>query len=178
MGQWSATPGCLPDPMDRYGGDCRLSPRAWPYLAALGRRTPAEYATAREKRLAAKPASLSFEQAAAVPISGVTALQAVRDSGRVQPEQQVMVIGAAGGVGSFAVQIAKASGARVTGVCSSSEAGLVLSIDGDAPGVMRSAGGRMRIGRHTASDRRRLRTRRSHQRGPNSARATRSTASP
>jgi NADPH:quinone reductase-like Zn-dependent oxidoreductase len=66
-----------------------------------------------------------------VPISGVTALQAVRDSGRVRPEQQVMVIGAAGGVGSFAVQIAKASGARVTGVCSSPKADLVLSIGAD-----------------------------------------------
>ena len=87
-----------------------------------------EYAAAREKRLAAKPASLSFEQAAVVPISGATALQAVRDGGRVQPGQQVMVIGAAGGVGSFAVQIAKASGARVTGVCSSSKTGLVLSL--------------------------------------------------
>jgi NADPH:quinone reductase-like Zn-dependent oxidoreductase len=91
----------------------------------------AEYAAAQEKRLAAKPAGLSFEQAAVVPISGVTALQAVRDSGRVQREQQVMVIGAAGGVGSFAVQIAKASGARVTGVCSSSKADLVLSIGAD-----------------------------------------------
>ena len=91
----------------------------------------AEYAAAPEKRLARKPASLSFEQAAVVPISGVTALQAIRDSGRVQPEQQVMVIGAAGGVGSFAVQIAKASGARVTGVCSSSKADLVLSIGAD-----------------------------------------------
>lgn len=90
----------------------------------------AEYAAAPEQRLARKPTSLSFEQAAAVPISAVTALQAVR-GGRVQPEQQVMVIGAAGGVGSFAVQIAKASGARVTGVCSSPKADLVLSIGAD-----------------------------------------------
>ena len=88
----------------------------------------AEYAAAREERLASKPASVSFEQAAVVPISGVTALQAVRDCGRVQPGQQVMVIGAAGGVGSFAVQIAKASGARVTGVCSTSKADLVRSL--------------------------------------------------
>jgi NADPH:quinone reductase-like Zn-dependent oxidoreductase len=88
----------------------------------------AEYAAAREERLAAKPASLSFEQAAVVPISGVTALQAVRDCGRVQPANQVMVIGAAGGVGSFAVQIAKALGAKVTGVCSTSKAGLVRSL--------------------------------------------------
>jgi NADPH:quinone reductase-like Zn-dependent oxidoreductase len=91
----------------------------------------AEYAAAREKRLAAKPAGLSFEQAAVVPISGVTALQAVRDGGRVQSGQQVMVIGAAGGVGSFAVQIAKASGARVTGVCSTAKAGLVRSLGAD-----------------------------------------------
>ena len=88
----------------------------------------AEYAAAREERLAAKPASVSFEQAAVVPISGGTALQAVRDCGRVQPGHQVVVIGAAGGVGSFAVQIAKASGARVTGVCSTSKADLVRSL--------------------------------------------------
>jgi NADPH:quinone reductase-like Zn-dependent oxidoreductase len=91
----------------------------------------AEYAAAPQKRLAAKPANLSFEQAAVVPVSGVTALQGVRDCGRVQPGQQVMVIGAAGGVGSFAVQIAKAFGARVTGVCSTSKAGLVRSLDAD-----------------------------------------------
>ena len=91
----------------------------------------AECAAAPEQRLAAKPASLSFEQAAVVPISGVTALHAVRDSGRVQPGQQVMVIGAAGAVGSFAVQIAKASGARVTGVCSSPKTGLVRSLGAD-----------------------------------------------
>ena len=76
-------------------------------------------------RLAAKPANVSFEQAAVVPVSRVTALQGVRDCGRVQPGQQVMVIGAAGGVGSFAVQIAKAFGARVTGVCSPAKASLV-----------------------------------------------------
>ncbi|MFD0737562.1 NAD(P)-dependent alcohol dehydrogenase, partial [Planotetraspora mira] len=77
----------------------------------------AEYAAAPHARLAPKPARLSFEQAAAVPISGVTALESVRDGGRVQPGQNVMVVGAAGGIGSYAVQIAKASGARVTGVC-------------------------------------------------------------
>ncbi len=91
----------------------------------------AEYAAARQGRLAAKPASLSFEQAAVVPISGVTALQGVRDCGRVQPGHQVMVIGAAGGVGSFAVQIAKALRARVTGVCSASKADLVRSLGAD-----------------------------------------------
>jgi len=91
----------------------------------------AEYAAARAKRLSSKPANLSFEQAAAVPISGTTALQGVRDSGRVQPGQQVMVIGAAGGVGSFAVQIAKAFGATVTGVCSTAKADLVRSLGAD-----------------------------------------------
>ncbi len=91
----------------------------------------AEYAAAPEARLAAKPGNVSFEQAATVPISGVTALQAVRDCGRLQPGEQVMVIGAAGGVGSFAVQIAKAFGARVTGVYSTSKAGLVRALGAD-----------------------------------------------
>jgi NADPH:quinone reductase-like Zn-dependent oxidoreductase len=91
----------------------------------------AEYAAAPAKRLASKPVNISFEQAAVAPISGVTALQAVRDCGRVQAGQQVMVIGAAGGVGSFAVQIARALGARVTGVCSTSKADLVRSLGAD-----------------------------------------------
>ena len=77
----------------------------------------AEFATATVKKLAPKPANLSFEEAATVPITGTTALQAVRDHGKVQAGQSVLVIGAAGGVGSFAVQIAKAFGAVVTGVC-------------------------------------------------------------
>jgi NADPH:quinone reductase-like Zn-dependent oxidoreductase len=91
----------------------------------------AEYASAPEGQLARKPANLSFQQAAAVPVSGMTALQAVRDSARVQPGQRVMVIGAAGGVGSYAVQIAKALGASVTGVCSTARADLVRSIGAD-----------------------------------------------
>jgi len=91
----------------------------------------AEYAAAPAGRLASKPANVSFAQAAVAPTSGVTALQGVRDCGRVQPGQQVMVIGAAGGVGSFAVQIAKALGARVTGVCSTSKADLVRSLGAD-----------------------------------------------
>jgi NADPH:quinone reductase-like Zn-dependent oxidoreductase len=91
----------------------------------------AEYATALPRRLAPKPANVSFEQAAVTPISGVTALQGVRDCGRVQPGHRVMVIGAAGGVGSFAVQIAKAFGATVTGVCSTSKADLVRSLGAD-----------------------------------------------
>ncbi len=91
----------------------------------------AEYAAAPERRLAPKPVNISFEQAAVVPVSGVTALQGVRDCGRVQPGQQVMVIGAAGGVGSFTVQIAKAFGASVTGVCSAAKADLVRSLGAD-----------------------------------------------
>lgn len=91
----------------------------------------AEYAAASQDRLARKPANISFEQAAVAPVSGVTALQAVRDVGSVQPGQQVLVIGAAGGVGSFAVQIAKASGAKVTGICSTPKAGLVRSLGAD-----------------------------------------------
>ena len=88
----------------------------------------AEFAIARADKLVPKPARLTFEQAAAVPVSGVTALQAVRDEARVQPGQSVLVVGAAGGVGTFAVQIAKAFGARVTGVASTSKLDLVRSI--------------------------------------------------
>ncbi len=88
----------------------------------------AELAIARPDQLVRKPARLSFEQAAAVPVSGVTALQALRDVAKVQAGQRVLVIGAAGGVGTFAVQIAKAFGAEVTGVCSTSKLDLVRSI--------------------------------------------------
>jgi NADPH:quinone reductase-like Zn-dependent oxidoreductase len=88
----------------------------------------AEYACARADKLVPKPANLSFEQAAVVPISALTALHGVRDTGQVQPGQRVLVIGAAGGVGSFAVQLAKAFGAKVTGVCSTTKTDLVRSI--------------------------------------------------
>ncbi len=88
----------------------------------------AEYACATEDHLTLKPANLSFEQAAAVPISGFAALQALRAVGEVQPGQAVLVIGAAGGVGSFAVQLAKAFGAEVTGACRSSRVELVRSL--------------------------------------------------
>jgi NADPH:quinone reductase-like Zn-dependent oxidoreductase len=91
----------------------------------------AEYVCARADKLAPKPANLTFEQAAAVPISGLTALQALRDTGKVQSGQRVLVIGAAGGVGSFAVQLAKAFGAEVTGVCSTTKVDLVRSIGAD-----------------------------------------------
>jgi NADPH:quinone reductase-like Zn-dependent oxidoreductase len=93
--------------------------------------TFAEYAPAAAAKLAPKPASLSFQQAAALPISGVTALQAVRDQGRVTAGDRVLVIGASGGVGSFAVQIAKAFGAEVTGVASTAKVDLVRSLGAD-----------------------------------------------
>jgi len=91
----------------------------------------AEYACAGEDKLAPKPANLTFEQAAAVPISGLTALHGLRDEGRVQAGQRVLVIGAAGGVGTFAVQLAKAFGAEVTGVCSTAKVDLVRSVGAD-----------------------------------------------
>jgi NADPH:quinone reductase-like Zn-dependent oxidoreductase len=91
----------------------------------------AEFAIARPDKVVRKPARLSFEEAAAVPISGVSALQAIRDKGKVRPGQTVLVIGAAGGVGTLAVQIAKAFGAEVTGLCSTSKGDLVRSIGAD-----------------------------------------------
>jgi NADPH:quinone reductase-like Zn-dependent oxidoreductase len=91
----------------------------------------AELAIARSDKLVPKPARLSFDEAAAAPISGLTALQAVRDVGKVHPGQRVLVIGAAGGVGTLTVQIAKAFGAEVTGVCSTSKVDLVRSLGAD-----------------------------------------------
>jgi NADPH:quinone reductase-like Zn-dependent oxidoreductase len=91
----------------------------------------AEYASVPQGQLVLKPTNLTFEQAAAVPISGFAALQALRDTGGVQPGQQVVIIGASGGVGSFAVQLAKAFGAEVTGVCSTKSVDLVRSIGAD-----------------------------------------------
>ncbi|MFD8526687.1 NAD(P)-dependent alcohol dehydrogenase [Streptosporangium canum] len=91
----------------------------------------AEYACAREDRLAGKPANVTFEQAAAVPTSAVAALQALRDRGQVRAGQKVLVIGAGGGVGTFAVQLAKALGADVTGVCGTTKTDLVRSIGAD-----------------------------------------------
>src|ERR687894_2117973 len=84
----------------------------------IGKGSYAEYVCAREDKLAPKPANLTFEQAAVVAICGLTALQGLRDHGRVEPGQKALIIGASGGVGTYAVQLAKAFGAYVTGVCS------------------------------------------------------------
>ena len=97
----------------------------------IARGSFAEYAAAREDKLARKPTRLSFGEAAAVAVSGLAAIQGLRDAGRIQAGQKVLIIGASGGVGSYAVQLAKAFGANVTGVCSTAKAGLVRSIGAD-----------------------------------------------
>ena len=91
----------------------------------------AEYAVVAEDALALKPTNLTFEQAAAVPTAALTALQGLRDMGKIQPGQKVLINGASGGVGTFAVQVAKALGAEVTGVCSTTKVDLVRSIGAD-----------------------------------------------
>jgi NADPH:quinone reductase-like Zn-dependent oxidoreductase len=92
----------------------------------------AEYVTVREERaLALKPANITFEQAAAVPVAAITALQGLRDKGRLKPGQKVLINGASGGVGTFAVQVAKALGAEVTGVCSTRNAEMVRALGAD-----------------------------------------------
>ncbi len=100
-------------------------------LSACGWGGFAEYARAREDALVLKPASLSFEQAAAVPMAAVTALQGLRDQGRIQARQKVLINGASGGVGTFAVQIAKSFGAEVTAVCSTGKMDMVRSLGAD-----------------------------------------------
>jgi NADPH:quinone reductase-like Zn-dependent oxidoreductase len=97
----------------------------------IGKGSYAEYVSAREDKLAHKPVNLTFEQAAVIAIMGSTALQALRDHGKVRPGQEVLIIGASGGVGTYAVQIAKAFGANVTGVCSTKKVEMVRSIGAD-----------------------------------------------
>jgi NADPH:quinone reductase-like Zn-dependent oxidoreductase len=97
----------------------------------IGKGSYAEYALAPENKLAPKPANLTFEQAAAVGVSGSTALQGLRDHGKVGPGQKLLIIGASGGVGTYAVQLAKAFGAEVSGVCSTAKVDMVRSIGAD-----------------------------------------------
>ncbi|HEX8509228.1 MAG TPA: NAD(P)-dependent alcohol dehydrogenase [Propionibacteriaceae bacterium] len=97
----------------------------------IGQGSFAEYTAAREDKLARKPGNISFEQAAVVPVSALTALHALRDAGHLEQGQQVLIIGASGGVGTYAVQLAKAFGAEVTGVCSTAKLDLVRSLGAD-----------------------------------------------
>ncbi len=97
----------------------------------IGEGTFAEYAIVKHDKIAPKPRNITFAQAAAAPISALTALQGLRDSGQVRAGQKVLVIGASGGVGKFAVQIAKAFGAEVTGVCRTTKIDLVRSLGAD-----------------------------------------------
>ena len=96
-----------------------------------GRGAFAEYACAPESKLIPKPESISFLEAAAIPIAGLTALQALRDKGHLRPGQMVLINGAAGGVGTFAVQLAKSMGAKVTGVCRTRNVEMVRSLGAD-----------------------------------------------
>lgn len=116
--------------VEAVGGNVtRLKPGDPVFGAARG--AFAEYVCAPENSLALKPANLTFERAAAIPVAGLTALQGLRDKCRVQPGQKVLINGAAGGVGTFAVQIARSLGAEVTGVCSARNADLVRSLGAD-----------------------------------------------
>lgn len=106
---------------------CRIGDEVF----GTGKGSFAEFTAAREDKLARKPSNLSFERAAAVPVSGMPALRGLCDVGRLEAGQKVLIVGASGGVGSYAVQIAKALGADVTGVCSTSKLDLVRSIGAD-----------------------------------------------
>jgi NADPH:quinone reductase-like Zn-dependent oxidoreductase len=99
--------------------------------SATGRGTFTEYVCAKENLITLKPVNLSFEQAAAVPLAAMTALQGLRDNGNIQPGQKVLINGASGGVGTFAVQIAKAFGAEVTAVCSTRNLDMLRSLGAD-----------------------------------------------
>jgi NADPH:quinone reductase-like Zn-dependent oxidoreductase len=119
-------------PGDQVFGLCLVNPYA-PGAAAWTRTQGAfaEYACAPESVIVSKPDNITFEQAAAAPVAAITALQGLRDKGRLRPGQKTLINGAAGGVGTFAVQIAKCLGADVTGVCSSRNADTVRSIGAD-----------------------------------------------
>ena len=116
--------------VEAVGGNvARLKPGDEVFGAGAG--TLAEYVAVAEDGLVLKPANVSFEQAAAVPVAGLTALQGLRDKGRIRPGQQVLVNGASGGVGTFAVHIARSFGAEVTGVCSTRNVALATSLGAD-----------------------------------------------
>lgn len=117
--------------VDNVGHDVSKFRSGDEVYAGIGRGGFAEYVSVPEDALAFKPSNLTFQQAAAVPVAGVTALQGLRDVGRVRPGQKVLINGASGGVGTFAVQIAKVLGAEVTGVCSTTNIDLVHSIGAD-----------------------------------------------
>ena len=116
---------------DEVFGVCISDPQASALRVWIPQGTFAEYACAPESALVTKPDHITFEQAASAPVAAFTALQGLRDKGQVQPGQKVLINGAAGGVGTFAVQIAKSFGAQVTGVCSTRNVDMVRSIGAD-----------------------------------------------
>jgi NADPH:quinone reductase-like Zn-dependent oxidoreductase len=127
----TATPGMdLAGIVEAVGADV-TSFRPGDEVFGIGKGSFADYARAPEGKLAPKPANLTFEQAAALGISGLTALQGLRDAAGVRPGQTVLILGASGGVGSFAVQLAKAFGAEVTGVCSTAKVEMVRALGAD-----------------------------------------------
>jgi NADPH:quinone reductase-like Zn-dependent oxidoreductase len=115
----------------RNAGQFRAGDEVFGDIAGMGNGGLAEFACVPERALALKPANLSFEQAAAVPMAAVTALQGLRDEGKIQPGQKVLIQGASGGVGTFAVQLAKSFGAEVTAVCSTRNLEQALSLGAD-----------------------------------------------
>ena len=120
------------DSVGRYVKQFKPGDDVFGYLpSATGRGTFAEYVCANENVIALKPANLTFEQVAAVPVAALTALHGLRNNGNLQPEQKVLINGASGGVGTFAVQLAKAFGAEVTAVCSTRNLDLVRSLGAD-----------------------------------------------